>query len=91
MHNQGKHTEAFPLAEWNAALACRRRGEENTKMAAAVAGRDVLYKAQGRYPEAKPLGLTTEDRRSTSASSCLRMAKAQECQFMPAAPIKLPA
>ncbi|MEG5198196.1 CHAT domain-containing tetratricopeptide repeat protein [Microcoleus sp. A6-C5] len=55
LYNQGKYSEAIPLAE--RALTIRRKvlGQEHLDVARSLNNLALLYKSQGRYSEAEPL------------------------------------
>ncbi|MEH1800478.1 MAG: tetratricopeptide repeat protein, partial [Nostoc sp.] len=55
LYNEGKYSEAIPLAE--RALAIRKQilGEEHPDVATSLNNLALLYKSQGRYADAEPL------------------------------------
>src|SRR5262245_45556027 len=55
LQDQGKYTDAIPIAERYVALARQKYGEEHTEFATAIAWLASVYRAQGRYAEAEPL------------------------------------
>lgn len=55
LRDQGRYSDAIPIAERYVSLARLKHGERHTAYATALAWLATLYRAQGRLPEAEPL------------------------------------
>jgi CHAT domain-containing protein/tetratricopeptide (TPR) repeat protein len=55
LYDQGKYTEAIPIAKRYVNSARRKHGETSSEFAAAINLLALVYKAQGNYSEAEPL------------------------------------
>ncbi|MEH2379316.1 MAG: tetratricopeptide repeat protein, partial [Nostoc sp.] len=55
LYNEGKYSEAIPLAERMLAIHKQISGEEHPDVATSLNNLALLYKSQGRYADAEPL------------------------------------
>jgi CHAT domain-containing protein/Flp pilus assembly protein TadD len=55
LYQQGKYSEAIPLAEKVLAIRRKQLGDNHPSTAASIGNLAELYRAQGRYSEAEPL------------------------------------